>query len=984
MLSLMSAQHDPTPGPAVGAPVETAGWEGKNWHRTKAIFLEAVELSEFERDAFVSRACAGDMRLRDEINSLLLSEEAAKSFLETAAAGVIEAEQVIQSPTIKRLEPGTVLGEYEITRFHSAGGMGAVYHARHRLLGRAVAIKTVNTGMAGRRRLIREARHASSLSHPNICTIYEVGEADGIPFIAMEFVDGPTLREIIQTAFPTLGRSVDYGIQISDALQHAHEHGIVHRDLKSSNVVVNAAGRPVMLDFGLAKRFDESGASHHADSTMTGADRLAGTLTHMAPEVLLGSIADARSDVWSLGVLLYELVTGELPFSGATQFETSRGILSEPLRPIGGSTPLAVRLVIERCLVKNPAERYQRAAEVRDALKAIRQRRGWPLAARLLFSSRRRGLYAAGGALLLVIGLVLGGSRLRDRLATPSGSGALATVGQNQWVQLTRLTEPVSQPAFSSDGRMLTFVRGPDTFLNVGEIFVKMLPDGEAVQLTNDGSRKMSPVFSPDNSQIAYTTGNGSSDWSTWIVPISGGKPHLWLPNASGLVWSDRQRILFSEIKNGDLHMALVAAEESRAGARDVYVPAGDRDMVHRSYASPDGKWAIAVEMVRSAWKPCRVVSMDGNSPGRPVGPLGAGCTSAAWSPDGKWMYLSSAAGGAFHIWRQRFPDGRPEQVTAGPTEEEGIAMAPNGRSFVTAVGLLQSAMWVHDSRGERQVSVEGYGYDPEFTPDGRKLLYRILKGALVRADSSELRVLDVESGRNESLLPGVAVIGLPGRAYNISADGQLVVVATLDGEGRRRLWLAPLDRRSAPSVIPNVEGDMPYFGSSGEIFFRAIEGTAAFAYRVHQDGKGLRKAIEQPIAAINGISRDGQWLMAKFPGAAGPRIMAVPLNGGSPVPITSGDASTGHLRWSVDGRSMFISILSASMTSGHTYSVPLQSGQMFPPMPAGGFPSEAAIAKRTGGRLIGGPDVAPGPTPGVYAFSRQTVQRNLYRIPIP
>ena len=388
---------------------------------------------------------------------------------------------------------------------------------------------------------------------------------------------------------------------------------------------------------------------------------------------------------------------------------------------------------------------------------------------------------------------------------------------------------------------MLTFVRGPDTFLNVGEIFVKMLPDGEAVQLTNDGSRKMSPVFSPDNSQIAYTTGNGYNDWSTWVVPISGGQPHLWLPNASGLVWSDKQRILFSEIKNGDFHMALVTAEESRAGARDVYVPAGDRDMAHRSYPSPDGKWAIAVEMVRSVWQPCRVVSMDVASLGRPVGPPGAACTSAAWSPDGKWMYMSSAEGGAFHIWRQRFPDGRPEQVTAGPTEEEGITMAPDGRSFVTAVGLRQSAMWVHDSRGERQVSVEGYGCDPEFTPDGRRLLYRILKGSLAMSDTSELRVLDVESGRNESFLPGFAVIGLPGRAYNISADGQRVVVATLDGEGRRRLWVAPLDRRSAPRVIPNVEGDMPYFGSSGEIFFRAMEGAATFAYRVHQDGKGLR-----------------------------------------------------------------------------------------------------------------------------------------------
>jgi hypothetical protein len=218
---------------------------------------------------------------------------------------------------------------------------------------------------------------------------------------------------------------------------------------------------------------------------------------------------------------------------------------------------------------------------------------------------------------------------------------------------------------------------------------------------------------------------------------------------------------------------------------------------------------------------------------------------------------------------------------------------------------------------------------------------------------------------------------------YDISSDGQRVVVATLDGEGKRRLWLAPLDRRSPPQQIPNVEGDSPVFEASGEIFFRAIEGTSAFAYRVQQDGTGLRKVIEQPIANLFGISRDGRWLVARSPGAAGPSMVAVPLGGGAPVRIAGGDASQGNLKWSADGKSIFISVLPGG-TSGRTYAVPLIPGHMFPPMPAGGFPSEAAIAKLPGARFIDGYDVAPGPTPDVYAFSRLTVQRNLYRILIP
>src|SRR5262245_52608498 len=218
-----------------------------------------------------------------------------------------------------------------------------------------------------------------------------------------------------------------------------------------------------------------------------------------------------------------------------------------------------------------------------------------------------------------------------------------------------------------------------------------MVTDGEPVQLTRDDLQKMSPVFSPDGSKIAYTTVAGPR-WDTWAVPVISGQTQLWLPNASGLVWLGRDKILFSEIKDNDIHMPIVTSEESRAGQRDIYVPASKRGMAHRSYPSPDGRWALIVEMDRAIWLPCRLVPMDGSSAGRQVGPPDAGCTFAAWSPDGDWMYFSSNVGGAFHTWRQRFSDGQPEQITSGPSEEEGIAMAPDGRSFITAVGTRQSS----------------------------------------------------------------------------------------------------------------------------------------------------------------------------------------------------------------------------------------------------------------------------------------------------
>jgi len=593
-------------------------------------------------------------------------------------------------------------------------------------------------------------------------------------------------------------------------------------------------------------------------------------------------------------------------------------------------------------------------------------------------------LLAAGILVLAVVTLVALDAALL-LLRNPTG-----TPSRSDWVQVTDLPDSVSQPALSPDGRMLTFVRGPDTFAAPGQIYVKMLPDGEPVELTHDTLQKMSPAFSPDGSEIAYTTVNSFNrynHWDTWVVAVLGGQAHPWLPNASGLNWVGRRRILFSEIKDNDIHMGIVAADESRANERDIYLPASQRGMAHRSYLSPDGKWVLTVEMNHAMWLSCRLVPMDGRSLGRQIGPPGAGCTSAAWSPDGNWMYLNSSAGGMFHVWRQRFPDGQPEQITSGPTEEEGIAMAADGHSFITAVGLRQSSVWVHDANGERQISLEGYSFDPSFTPDGKKLCYRILKGASSSSDPSELRVVDLASGRNEPLLPGFDVVGPPGSAYDISPDGKRAVVEVLDSHGKRRLWLAPLDRSSPPRQILGVMGECPLFGPGQEIIFRGLEHYPDFAYRIREDGTGLRKATDRPVVWLSALSPDRGWLLAKVPGSS---IVAFPLGGGSPVKISAPGANVivdTRVRWSPDGRRVFIPIIRSysSYAGGDlTYVVPLPQGELLPPTPAGGFRSGKDVAVLPGVRTINEPEVTPGPGPQVYAFVRQTVQRNLYRIPVP
>jgi serine/threonine-protein kinase len=420
----MAPPHD-SPNPPRDSRVD-ANPDELPWARVKALFLEALERPDSERSAFLIDACAGDLRLRDGVQSLLESEAAAARLWETPAVQLLSDDAASgRSVARPRLQPGTRVGSYEIGDFIAAGGMGEVYRARHTLLQRDVAIKTIagaTPDESARRRLIREARHASILNHPNVCTIYEVGDSDDGPFIVMQHVSGRTLGAIIRQGLPSIDVALGYAMQIANALDHAHGHGIIHRDLKSSNVVVTADERPVVLDFGLARRLPTANVSKSAEPTVTAHDRLAGTLSHMAPEVLLGAPADVRSDVWALGVLLYELVTGDLPFKGRTPYETSSAILGEPPRPMGSRVPLALRLVIERCLAKEPDRRYQNAGDVRTALDAIKRRHSWPLIGRLLISVRRGTLIATGSALVLAILLALAGTAAVRRLTQPPGS----------------------------------------------------------------------------------------------------------------------------------------------------------------------------------------------------------------------------------------------------------------------------------------------------------------------------------------------------------------------------------------------------------------------------------------------------------------------------------------------------------------------------------------------------------------------------------
>lgn len=934
----------------------------QRWRQIEEIYHSAREQAPETRVAFVTDACRGDGDLLQKVQSLLVADEQAGSFLETPALEM--ASNLSGAPQL-----GQQFGSYQILHPLGAGGMGEVYRAHDSKLGRDVAIKTLPREFAGDperlARLRQEARTLASLNHPNIGAIYDLEEADGVNCLVLELVDGETLRGPLP-----LEKALDYARQIAEALEAAHNKGIVHRDLKPANVKVTPEGRVKVLDFGLAKavwgedehqRFSQLTTVAALDTV---AGQIMGTPPYMSPEQARGEKVDKRTDIWAFGCLLYELLTGKRAFEGAALPDTVGAVLErEPAwSALPVRTPAKIRDLLRRCLHKDPSRRLQDIASARQVIEEVigpfRRVKRWQLIA----------------AAAIVLAVVAGAAVWLFR-PNPLPSPA-------DYIQLTNFADSVTQPALSLDGRMLVFVRGFSTFLAPGEIYIKMLPSGQPVQLTHDNLPKMSPVFSPDGSRIAYTALAGTFSWDTWVVPVLGGRSQLWLPNASGLVWTDPQHVMFSEINSGE-HMAIASSTESRIQSRTIYIPPHERGMAHRSYVSPDRKWVLLAEMDNGEWLPCRVVPFDGGSPGKSVGVPNAPCTNAAWSPDGRWMYLSLHTGENFHIWRQRFPDGQPEQITSGPTEEEGIAFALDGRSLITSVGLRQRTVSVHNLSSDRQVSLEGYAYMPTVSPDGKRLYYRVLKGGTSPfLGASELWIADIESGQRNVLLPGFAVTG-----YNLSQDGRHVVFSALDSGGRSRLWVASTDHKEDPQQIPDTEGDMPFFGPDGDLIFHATEGNSTFAFRIREDGTGKRKLISKKVAELHGVSPDGRFAITWIgTGREQDSVatQAVPLAGGSPIPIC---ADSCRLRWQTDARLLYLSVYTGMQSAGafgRTYVVPLSRGNLFPKIPPGGFHSEAEIAALPGVQVIDSADVAPGPTPGLYALSRQTVQRNLYRIPRP
>ena len=448
------------------------------WQKVEQLFHTALERAPDARQRFINRACNDDTDLRRHVEVLVANDEQAGSFLEVRAD-----EDMTVTPTGAGSLLGLQFGPYRIVSLLGAGGMGEVYRAHDSKLGRDVAIKTLPPEFARDSerlaRFRREARTLASLNHPNIAVIYGLEEFGGFDFLVQELVEGETMRGPLPVVL-----AIDRARQVAEALEAAHVKRIVHRDLKPANVKVTLQGKVKVLDFGLAKA--AWGPEGNRDLSETAAPRGAETLAghilgtpgYMSPEQTRGQGVDERTDIWAFGCLLYELLTGKRAFQGESIQDTIAAVLEgEPdWQALPRKTPRRIRELLRQCLQKDTSRRLSFVADARRTIEQAQ--RGWSQWQATVIAATVFAVSAMGTALWL---------------RNPSSPVS----DRSDWIQLTKFPDPVSQPAFSSDGRKLAFVRGPRTTYGLGQVYIKELPDGEPVQLTHDNFKKDDPVFRP-------------------------------------------------------------------------------------------------------------------------------------------------------------------------------------------------------------------------------------------------------------------------------------------------------------------------------------------------------------------------------------------------------------------------------------------------------------------------------------------------------
>jgi Tol biopolymer transport system component len=754
------------------------------------------------------------------------------------------------------LTSGTKLGPYEIVAPLGAGGMGEVYRARDTRLGRDVAIKVLPEGLAHDadrlRRFEQEARTIAALNHPNILGIHDIGVHDGAPFLVSEFLEGQTLREKLGSGPLPVRRAIEYALGIAQGLAAAHEKGIVHRDLKPENVFVTRDGRIKVLDFGLAKLVrpeenQEPGVTLTSPETLPGT--VMGTVGYMSPEQVRGEPIDPRSDIFSFGAVLYEMLTGKRAFKRETSAETMTAILREEppaLSETGGQGPPELQRLLTRCLEKSVARRFQSASDLAFALESL--------------SGASSGTSIAKGvpqrkSMRAWLPWVVAAALLLGTAAWEMTRPPVAPANPLEKAHFTRVTDLKSvEAAISPDGRFVAFVSDHDGpfdvwFSQVGTGHVTNLTQGKAGPLPGP---LRSVGFSGDGSEI--WVGGGDVGMRLRLMLLTGGTPRNFLSDeVVNLAWSpDGERIVYHTFAKGD---PMFVADRSGANARQI---TQDRPGMHNHF---------------------------------PV-----------WSPDGRWIYFSHGrpATGEMDLWRINPAGGNPERLTQ--MNSDVAYPTPVGDRTVFYVARDEDGagpwLWAFDlkRRDSRRVSVGLEQYTSvQASADGHKLVATISNPV---AGLWSVPILDrVAEEGDVKPFPVPTVRALAPR-FNGSSLFYLSSLGTGDGLWRLRDGQVTEVWKGVDGALLETPAVSPDGGRVAIVLRRSGK------HQLHvlsSDGAELQPIAEGMVPQGSSCwSPDGRWIVTGGSDAAGSGLFKIPLEGGSPVRLVSGSAL--NPVWSPDG----------------------------------------------------------------------------------
>jgi Tol biopolymer transport system component/serine/threonine protein kinase len=780
---------------------------------------------------------------------------------------------------------GRKIAQYEILEKVGAGGMGEVYKARDMRLNRIAALKILpahEVADADRRaRFVKEAQAASALNHPNIVTIYGIDRDAEDDFIAMEFVSGHTLEPVIGRRGLKLNEALRIAIQIADALAAAHGVGIVHRDLKPGNIMVTNTGNVKVLDFGLAKLAESSVSSAedatrtmNAEAPVTEKGTILGTVCYMSPEQAEGRSVDARSDIFSFGSVLYEMVTGQRAFQGNSRMATISSILRDEPKPIAGIAaepmPRDLEKIIVRCLRKDLSRRFQHIGDVKVALEELKEEVDSGYLAVGPAPARKKGrawIAAAVAIPLAFAGTWMLRSRMRSEFPPPT------------ILPLFTMPGTASAPTFSPDGSQVAFVWDGERQENI-DIYVQVVGAGAPLRLTSDPAPDRSPTWSHDGRQIAFRRGD-----SIYLISPLGG-PERKLIDAPGsrgaLSWSPDSKWLA---------VAQQVAPGQAAGIFLIPVDGGDRHRLTQS------------ETDRFDWNP-----------------------TFSWS--GRWLgYLNCAKGrGSCNAFALRLdanyaPLGSAQRLTTQSQSIGKLAWAPDDQAIVFDVFTVGSAdrLWrVGISDGSVQKPLEytdERGYDPAVSRATKRLAYSR------EIDDDDIWQFEVGSGAKK-LLSSTA----SDRIAAFSPDGKKIAFGSTRS-GTMQVWVSNADG-SSPVQLTNVKrfAGSPRWSPDGRwLAYDAQDADPQWdIYIIETAGGKPRRITNHPAADhVPSWSPDGKWIYFASDRTGLQQIFRVAAAGGEPVQVTSNGGYTALV--SPDGQTLYYTKVHAGTTP--LFAKPLDGG---------------------------------------------------------